>query len=135
VRYLLATLPLALSAVCSAGPVAPTSGPARALAPSASAQALQATPASLSYAERVSRVIKPNIVLTEPIEGNPVIEVEVRTSPDGSIVGVTIINGSGVPPWDRAVQSALWKTARIPMDRNGNVPPVMRISFRPRGEP
>ena len=129
-RLLVAVL-IALLSGCSAVPAA---GPTRAPTAAATIPTSQATSAPLSYAEKVRRAIKVNIVAAEPIEDSPVAEVEVRTSPDGAIVGVTLINSSGVPHWDRAVQVALWKTERIPLDVNGKVPPLLRISFRPKAE-
>ena len=42
---------------------------------------------SASYAGRIKARIKPNIVLTDNVDGNPSAEVEVRCAADGTIVG------------------------------------------------
>ncbi|PJC19809.1 MAG: protein TolA, partial [Comamonadaceae bacterium CG_4_9_14_0_8_um_filter_60_18] len=53
----------------------------------ASGIALKSAGPSASYAGRIRARIKPNIVFTEELQGNPTAEVEVRTAPDGTIVG------------------------------------------------
>jgi colicin import membrane protein len=86
---------------------------------------------SASYPGRIVARIKPNIVLTSPVAGNPVAEVEVRTSPDGTIVGRKLLKSSGVPAWDDAVLKAIDKTEVLPRDVDGRVPSTLVIGFRP----
>lgn len=86
---------------------------------------------SASYAGRIVARIKPNIVLTSPVPGNPVAEVEVRTAPDGTIVGRKLIKSSGVAAWDDAVLKAIDKTEVLPRDVDGRVPANLLIGFRP----
>lgn len=100
--------------------------------PSATGTALRSSGPSASYAGRIIGRIRPNIVFTEDISGNPVAEVEVRTSPDGTIVGRKILKSSGVKSWDDAVLKAIDKTETLPRDTDGRVPPALVISFRPR---
>ena len=87
---------------------------------------------SASYAGRIRARIKPNIVFTRDIAGNPTAEVEVRTSPDGTIVGRKLLQSSGVAAWDEAVLQAIDKTEVLPRDIDGRVPPLLEISFRPK---
>jgi len=88
---------------------------------------------SANYAGRIKARIKPNIVFTETITGNPVAEVEVSLAPDGRILGRKLLKGgSGVKEWDEAVQRAIDRTEVLPRDIDGRVPPTMIISFRPR---
>ena len=87
---------------------------------------------SASYAGRIRASIKPNIILLDDIAGNPVAEVEVRTSPDGTIVNRKLLKSSGEKSWDDAVLKAIDKTATLPKDVDGRVPPVLVISFRPK---
>ena len=91
--------------------------------------------APFSYAERIRRTVRPNIVFAGPIEGNPIAEIDVHTARDGSIVKVSLVAASGVPQWDSAVQAGIWRTKQIPLDINGKVPPVLRIAFRPKVGP
>ena len=87
---------------------------------------------SSSYAGRVAARVKPNIVFTDEITGNPRAEIEVRTAPDGTIVGQRILKSSGVKAWDDAVLKAVIKTDVLPRDTDGRVPSPLIIDFRPR---
>jgi colicin import membrane protein len=91
-----------------------------------------ATGPSASYGGRIRARIKPNIVFTEDVVGNPAATVEVRTAPDGTIVGRTLLKPSGNKAWDEAVLKAIDKTEVLPRDTDGRVPPVLEISFKPR---
>jgi colicin import membrane protein len=94
--------------------------------------AKQSSGPSASYAGRIRARIKPNIVFTEDIIGNPSAEVEVRTSPDGTIVGRNLLKSSKNNAWDEAVLKAIDKTEVLPRDIDGLVPPSLVITFRPR---
>lgn len=94
--------------------------------------ALKASGPSASYAGRIRARIKPNITFTEDVAGNPKAEVEVRTSPDGTIISRKLLSSSGNKAWDEAVLKAIDKTAILPRDEDGRVPPVLEISFRPK---
>lgn len=100
--------------------------------PSATGTALRSSGPSASYAGRVAARVKPNIVFTEEITGNPRAEIEVRTAPDGTIVGQRILKSSGVKAWDDAVLKAVIKTEVLPRDTDGRVPSPLIIDFRPR---
>ena len=92
--------------------------------------ALKSSGPSASYAGRIRARIKPNITFTEDVAGNPKAEVEVRTSPDGTILSRKLLSSSGNKAWDEAVLKAIDKTATLPRDEDGRVPPVLEISFR-----
>ena len=92
--------------------------------------AFKASGPSASYAGRIRARIKPNITFTEDVAGNPKAEVEVRTSPDGTIISRKLLSSSGNKAWDEAVLKAIDKTATLPRDEDGRVPPVLEISFR-----
>ena len=100
--------------------------------PDAAGAALRSSGPSASYGGRIRARIKPNIVFTEDISGNPMAEVEVRTSPDGTITSRKLLKASGVPAWDEAVLKAIDKTETLPRDVDGRVPPSLIISFRPK---
>ena len=87
---------------------------------------------SASYAGRIVARVKPNIIFTDDVPGNPAAEVELRTLPDGSIVARRIVRSSGVPAWDDAVLRAIDRTAVLPRDVDGRVPSSIVIVFRPR---
>jgi colicin import membrane protein len=94
--------------------------------------AMKSSGPSASYAGRIRARIKPNITFTEDVAGNPKAEVEVRTSPDGTILSRKLLSSSGNKSWDDAVLKAIDKTAVLPRDEDGRVPPVLEISFRPK---
>ena len=101
-------------------------------APSATGTALQTSGPSSSYAGRVSGKVKPNIVFTEDLPGNPAAEVEVRAAPDGTIVSRKLTKSSGSKSWDEAVLKAIDKSEVLPRDIDGRVPSPLVISFRPK---
>jgi len=98
----------------------------------ATGSALRSAGPSAGYAGRIRARIKPNIVFTDDITGNPTADVEVRTAPDGTIVGRKLIKSSGNPDWDAAVLKAIDKTEVLPRDIDGRVPSTLEISFRPK---
>lgn len=100
--------------------------------PSATGSVLKSAGPSASYAGRIIARVKPNIVFTEDISTNPTAEVEVRTSPDGTIVERKLLKSSGNKAWDDAVLKAIDKTEVLPRDVDGRVPSPLVIAFRPR---
>jgi colicin import membrane protein len=100
--------------------------------PSATGTALRSSGPSDSYGGRVRARVKPNIVFTDNIAGNPSAEVDVRLAPDGTIVGRTLRKSSGVASWDEAVLRAIDRTEVLPRDIDGRVPSSMVLVFRPR---
>lgn len=101
-------------------------------APTSAGTAMRSSGMSDSYAGRIRARVKPNIVFTEDIAGNPMTDIEVRTSPDGTIVGQRILKSSGVRGWDDAVLKAIIKTEVLPRDVDGRVHSPLIISFRPK---
>jgi colicin import membrane protein len=94
--------------------------------------AAQSSGPSAGYGGKIRARIKPNITFTDTIAGNPTAEIEVRTSPDGTIISRKLTQTSGVKSWDEAVLNAIDKTEVLPRDTDGRVPSSLVISFRPR---
>ena len=94
--------------------------------------AQKASGPSASYGGKVRAKVKPNIVFTEDIAGNPVAEVEVRTTPGGSITSQRLVKSSGNKAWDDAVIKAIIRTEKLPLDTDGRVPTPLIIEFRPK---
>lgn len=94
--------------------------------------AQKASGPSASYAGKVRAKVKPNIVFTEDIAGNPTAEVEVRSALDGSIISQRLIKSSGNKAWDEAVIKAILRTETMPKDVDGRVPTPMILEFRPK---
>ena len=94
--------------------------------------AAQSAGPSAGYAGRIKARIRPNIVLTDNVDGNPLATVEVRLAPDGTITSRKLVKSSGAKAWDDAVLRAVDKTEMLPRDIDGRVPPVIEIDFKPR---
>ena len=76
-------------------------------------------------------MVRPKIVFTDDVPGNPVAEVEVRTDELGLIISRRITRSSGVKSWDEAVLRALDRTERLPSD-NGRYWNPLQIVFKLR---
>lgn len=99
----------------------------------ATGSSARASGPSAGWGAKVQAKVRPNIVFTDTVSGNPRAEVEVRTSPDGTIVGKRLVRSSGSPAWDEAVLRALERTGSLPRDVDGRVPSPVVIGFRPQG--
>jgi len=99
-------------------------------ADNATGSAQKSSGPSASYGGKVRAKVKPNIVFTDTIEGNASAEVEVRSSPTGTIMSQRLIKPSGNKAWDEAVIKAIIRTESMPRDVDGRVPTPMIIEFR-----
>lgn len=99
--------------------------------PTDTGTALRSSGPSSSYAGRIRAQIKRNIYFGDAVAGNPVASVEVRVAPDGTILGKRLLKSSGVPTYDDAVLKAIDRTAVLPRDVDGRVPPLFQIEFKP----
>jgi colicin import membrane protein len=100
--------------------------------PGGAGRAAASSGPSKSYIGRLIARIKPNIVFTDPINGNPLAQVEVRCAPDGRIVSRKLVVPSGAPAWDTAVLRALDRTEVLPLNEQGRIEAVMLLDFRPQ---
>lgn len=100
--------------------------------PTSTGTAMQSAGPSSSYGGRVRARVKPNIVFTDFVSGNPSAEVDVRLAPDGTVIGKSLRKSSGVASWDDAVLRAIDRTEVFPRDVDGRVPSVMTLVFRPK---
>lgn len=91
---------------------------------------------SVTFLGRLLARVKPNIVfpdsLLQTVNGNPAAEVVVFCNSDGEILYKKLTRSSGNPSWDEAVLKAIDKTRKLPRDENGNIPPKISFTFRPR---
>ncbi len=94
--------------------------------------AAQSSGPSASYTGRLIAAIKPNIVFTDSISGNPAAEVEVRAGAGGSIIARRLLRSSGNKDWDEAVLRAIDRTGSLPRDVDGRVPATLIMAFRPK---
>jgi colicin import membrane protein len=102
-------------------------------APNSTGSAARSSGPSGSWAGKVQARVRPNIVFTDDVPGNPTAEVEVRLGPAGIILGVPVLKkSSGSKAWDDAVIRALEKTQSLPADTDGRYPSPVTITFRPK---
>ncbi|MCY1164602.1 MAG: cell envelope integrity protein TolA [Pseudomonadota bacterium] len=101
-------------------------------APNASGTAQKSSGPSGSYGGKVRAKVKPNVVFTDDVAGNPTAEVEVRTTADGTIISQRLVKSSGNAAWDDAVIKAIIRTGSMPRDVDGRVPTPMILEFRPK---
>ena len=87
---------------------------------------------SAGYAGKVRAAVKPNVIFTDDISGNPKAEIEVRTTLDGSIISQRLVKSSGDKAWDDAAIKAVIRTGTLPRDVDGRVPTPMILEIRPR---
>lgn len=86
----------------------------------------------MTYAERVSRTIRQNIVFdTSSLLGNPEVVIRIKVSADGLIAESAVETSSSSTSWDDAALRAIRKTERLPLDVNGKVPPTLILHIRP----
>jgi colicin import membrane protein len=87
---------------------------------------------SAGYGGKVRAAVKPNVIFSDDISGNPTAEIEVRTTLDGSIISQRLIKSSGNKAWDDAAIKAVIRTGTLPRDTNGRVPNPMILEMRPK---
>ena len=63
---------------------------------------------------------------------NPMALVEVRLTPDGTIISRKLLKSSGLPLYDEAVLRAIDKAERLPRENGEQVPSSLTIEFRPK---
>ena len=99
--------------------------------PTATGTAQQSSGPSSGYGGRVKARVKPNLVFASTVSGNPLVSIEVRAAPDGTILGTPRIDkSSGNREWDQAVVRAFEKTEVMPRDTNGTVPTPIIVEWR-----
>ncbi len=99
-------------------------------APNATGNAQQSSGPSSGYAGLIKGRVRPNLVFTGSVSGNPQVIVEVRLAPDGTILGrPRVVQSSGNKEWDEAVARAFEKTEFLPRD-NGKIWSPLEIKWR-----
>ncbi|KDP87203.1 energy transducer TonB [Cupriavidus sp. SK-3] len=88
--------------------------------------------ASPGYSDRLRRRVKPNIIFTKDVAGNPAAVVAVRLAPDGSLLSARLTKSSGNSAWDSAVLRAVERSDPLPRDENGIAPASLTITFKPK---
>lgn len=80
---------------------------------------------SASYAGRIKARIMPNVTGQS---AGPV-AVEIRSSPDGTIISRKLVKSSGNTEWDQSVLKGIDKTDVLPRDIDGRVPSTITVNI------
>ena len=94
--------------------------------------AVQAAAPSAAYSGRLVALIRGNLVFTGSTPDNDAAEVEVSAAAGGAIISRRLVKSSGHKDWDEAVLRAIDRTATLPRDTDGRVPPRLLIAFQPK---
>jgi colicin import membrane protein len=98
--------------------------------PSDSGSAQQSSGPSSGYGSRIKAKVKPNLVFTSTVTGNPKVTLEIKMAPDGTILGrPRVVTPSGNREWDEAVVRAFEKTEVLPRDTDGRVPSSLLVGW------
>ena len=87
---------------------------------------------SSGYAARIAARIRPYIRHPQDVPGNPPVEIEVRTSPDGTIVGQRVTKSSGNAAWDESAIRAVIAATTLPRNEEGRVISPITVILRQR---
>lgn len=95
--------------------------------------ATQGNGGSSTYGAIVKAAIKPNVVFTDEIVGNPMAKIEVRMTLDGTIISQRLVSSSGNKAWDEAAMNGITRTRVMPRDVDGRIPDTTLIlEMRPK---
>lgn len=88
------------------------------------------TVASPSYADKVRRRVRPNIVWSGEIQHLETV-ITVRCAPIGTLLSATVTRSSGNSQWDDAALRAVQRSDPMPLDTTGKAPASFMITLRP----
>ena len=97
----------------------------------ATGTAKQSTGPSAGYGAKVNSAIYPKIVFTGDPSADPEADIEIKLSPDGTILSRRLLKSSGNKAWDKAALDAVDKTEVLPKDIDGRAPSAIIIGIHP----
>lgn len=84
------------------------------------------------YTNQIRQKIKGNIVFDpSSANGNPEVVFSVEQFPNGEIMSLRKLKGSGNPAWDEAVERAIRKSEPLPRKKDGSVERSLELRFKP----
>ncbi len=87
------------------------------------------------YQARIRSKIHQNLRLPPNLSGNPEVIYQVKLLPDGEILRLTLIKGSGQPAYDRQVEVAILQSSPLPLPPDLELAALFReeliLKFRP----
>jgi colicin import membrane protein len=85
-----------------------------------------------AYIAMLSAHIRPHVIYTGPrnMPGDPRAIYSINQLPTGEVIGVRMIQSSGVPEYDRALETAIREASPLPKKKDGKVIRTIEIVFR-----
>ncbi|MEQ1590930.1 MAG: cell envelope integrity protein TolA [Thiobacillaceae bacterium] len=88
------------------------------------------------YKDKVSAKVRGNTRLPENLKGNPQVKCQVRLLPTGEVLDVKVVQSSGNPAYDDAVERAIRKSSPLPLpedkDARAAFVPEVILVHRPK---
>ncbi len=88
------------------------------------------------YKDRVSAKVRGNTRLPENLKGNPQVKCQVRLLPTGEVLDIKVVQSSGNPAYDDAVERAIRKSSPLPLpddkDARAAFVPEVILVHRPK---
>lgn len=81
-----------------------------------------------SFANEIRRLVRGNLVWSEPFDKSISTVIEVQCATDGKLLSATIYRASGNPAWDSAALAAVQRSDPMPSDANGDTPTHFKIT-------
>lgn len=87
------------------------------------------------YQNEIRAKVRSNTRLPENLKGNPQVKFQVQLLPTGEVLSVKLVQGSGTPALDDAVERAIHKSSPLPLpderDARAAFVPAVILSHRP----
>lgn len=99
--------------------------------PNATGTAKKSSGPSAGYGARIQSKIRPNIRPIREFDSSLKTDVELRMGADGTILIRRVVRSSGDAAWDDEALKAVDRTAVLPRDVDGTVPPTMIVTIKP----
>jgi colicin import membrane protein len=88
------------------------------------------------FQDQIRAKVRSNTRLPENLKGNPQVKFQVKLLPTGEVLNVQLVQGSGNPAYDDAVERAIYKSSSLPLpedkDARAAFVPAVILSHRPR---
>ena len=86
---------------------------------------------SVPYRQRIADAVKYNLIQPKALSKDAFVLVEVSVDPQGIKQNYRIIDSSGSSEYEAAVELAMIRLDRVPLDAEGKVPEKFRFRFVP----
>ena len=85
---------------------------------------------SKGYIARLVAAIRSQARYPASSPGNPTVKMRIEQLPTGEVVNVTMLNSSGVPAFDAAIERAIRAASPLPRNDQGGVERVLELNYK-----